>query len=647
MEQEFDLNLFEYMNPNNILSSEEIEYLKEHNTLVYGADYNSPPLRYVNPTSKQYEGLVIDYLRALSIELGINLEFKPLIWNDALVQLSEGTTDLCDMYKSKERAKTFLFSTPIYYQRGVILTNKSNIAINSQADLEGKTIAGSKGDYIFEFINNNFSNVITIETSDLQEAIELLKLGQIDAVLGDESVINYFITKDGLSNEMNILDEPLYEREAVLAVSKENEQLLNILNKGVNGLNKKKTMQKIYQKWFGISPLIIKNNSTEKYTFIIKTTIIVVTLAALFLYIWNLQLKREVTKRTNELYLSKNALETTFDGLTHLMAVVDEDCQITNANKAFCINVNLTEKSLLNSHCKDINDILGTDCSKCLIHESFAENKSIIKEVKHENKTYKVNTFILDQLPQTKRRVLVMMEDITLFKVNEQQMLQSSKMAAIGQLAAGVAHEIRNPIGIIRNYCFLLKQSLLNPEDAESINTIESSVDRANSIITNLLNFSRLTDNTVSYTNIHSLLNTILDLSKKTSKTHHVTCTLECKNDLNININSESLKHIMLNLISNSVDAMAFGGAITISVTDSNDHLTILISDTGAGIKDEHLDNIFNPFFTTKEPGSGTGLGLYIAYNEVQKLHGTITVHSTLDVGTTFAITIPKNTHNL
>lgn len=640
---EYDMNLIDYITSDTTLSDDEIKYLSNYSTLIYGADYNSPPLRYVNEGSQQYEGMVIDYLRTLSIELGVAIEFKPLIWNDALDLLSNGQTDICDMYKSEERSKKYLFSNPIYYQRGAILIPKSNTSIKTVKDLEEKTIAGSKGDYIFEYIDNKFSNVTGIETADLQEAISLLTDNQVDAVLGDESVMNHFINKSELNNEYIILDNYLYEREAVLAVHKNNPKLLKILNKGINRLNRKRTMELIYQKWFGISPLITKSSRSEKTALVIRYVLLFIVIFGIALYAWNIQLKKEVKRQTNELRISNNELETVFNGITHLMTVIDDDCYVKDANKSFCKTYNIAPNMLKNTHCKDVYGILGSVCETCPIKETFNRNHTITKEIKHNNRIYKVCTYTLAKLPNMKRRILVVMEDITDFKITEQSMLQSTKMAAIGQLAAGIAHEIRTPLGIIRNNCYFIKRSKSKADKDESMSVIESSVARANRIIDNLLNFSRLTDNTISETNVYSLINNIYDLNKKSLKSHGVSFVLNCQENLMFTINAESLKHVMINLINNAVDAIVNNGRLVIDVTTGKDYLVIRISDTGKGIDSNTLANIFNPFFTTKEPGSGTGLGLYITYNEIQKMKGSINVDSTLGKGTTFTLKIPRH----
>lgn len=636
---EYGMNIIEYLTSNTPLSEEEVIYLHNHGTFIYGADQNSPPLRYVNERTKQYEGLSIDYINALSLELGINIEIKPLMWSDALNKLKLGAIDLCDMYSSEERAKDFLFSDPIYYQRGAILIKKSNTSIKSVEDLENKTISGNQGDLVFEFIQREFNNIIGIESSDLYEAIQLLTSGDVDAVLGDESVMNYILNKEQLKNEYTILNKYLYEREAVLAVSKDNKLLLQIFNKAIKNLNKKQTMEMINRKWFGTSPLIVKSNSNDKVKLIASYVLIIGIIIAGALYAWNIQLKREVQKHTKDLRISKNELETVFNGLTHLMIVIDEDCNIKNGNATFSNLYKLKSKEVCGKNCIDVNSILNFKCESCIIKKTFNSNSSQSINMNNNNRNYKINTYILEQVQNMKHKVLVTMEDITEFKLTEQKMLQSTKMAAIGQLAAGIAHEIRTPLGIIRNNLYYMKKSNSKEDREESMEAVEMSVIRANKIIDNLLNFSRLSDNLVSEYNINDLINEILDLNSKFLKNKKINFDLECDSNLIVYINVESFKHVIINLINNAVESMINGGYISIKISSDYEYITIEIKDTGIGMSEETLHHIFEPFYTTK--ADGTGLGLYITYNEIQKMNGTINAVSKINIGTTFTLIIP------
>ena len=639
---EHNMNVTEYFSKDNWLNASEIEYLKEHGDLIYGADGNTPPLRYLNPDSGQYEGLVIDYLNALSIELGVNIKMKPMIWHEALEALEKGDIDFCDMHASKERSNSFIFTDPIYYQRGAILTKKNNTNIKTPQDIKGKTIAAIKEDYVFEHLSENYTEVHARETENLRDAITLLEKGEVDGVLGDESVINYYLIQESLSKEYSILNKYLYEREAVIGVKKGNEILVRIINKAIYQLQKDNTMERIHEKWFGVSPLIMKNSNSDKYMILVKYAVIFALLVALFFYYWNIELKREVKKQTNALNMSKNELETTFNGLTtHLMVVVNEDCCVTEANTAFCEYIGYSADEVKNMDCKNVNGILGTNCEVCLIKDIFENRTSIENEVEYENRTFKVRTYLLDKISNTKERVLIMMEDITDLKLSEQRMLQSSKMAAVGQLAAGIAHEIRTPLGIIRNYTYLLKRMEVEEDRNEAIITIENSVTRANKIIDNLLNFSRLSDNKVHKIPVKDFISNLYELNQKSLKEKHIEFKLIVERDLEVELYSESLKHILLNLFSNATDAMEKGGILQVQAFKDKDNIIIEVSDTGKGMDEFTQMHLFDPFYTTKQISKGTGLGLFIVYNEVQKMEGIITVESKLMEGSKFIVTLP------
>ncbi|WP_317947469.1 HAMP domain-containing sensor histidine kinase, partial [Clostridioides difficile] len=239
--------------------------------------------------------------------------------------------------------------------------------------------------------------------------------------------------------------------------------------------------------------------------------------------------------------------------------------------------------------------------------------------------------------------IVVLIKDITNDKIVEAKLLRENKMISIGQLASGVAHEIRNPLGIIRNNCYLLKDNVTMEEVNDCVKSIESNVDRASNIITNLLNFARISDDNLEHINIRNFIENIVKLQYKILQLKNVEIKIDCEHNLVCYINGESLKHVFINLISNSIDAIHQDGKIIIYCYEKNHCLFIDFKDNGEGIKEDALRDIFNPFYTTKPIGEGTGLGLYITYNEIKKNNGDISVESKLGVGTCFHIKIPLN----
>ncbi len=232
------------------------------------------------------------------------------------------------------------------------------------------------------------------------------------------------------------------------------------------------------------------------------------------------------------------------------------------------------------------------------------------------------------------------------------QLLHSQKLAAIGELSAGIAHEINNPLAIIYQEADwtrrLLKKSALadSPEleeISESLGQINQQVNRCKEIIQNLLNFARKREPVIQAVEINRLIEDMAVLVEKTSKYRNIAMVRQYQPDIPLIMSDPpQLRQIILNLLNNATHAIDHDGTITITTCPAGpEDLEIAISDTGCGIPPENLEKIFDPFFTTKPEGKGTGLGLAICHRLVVNLGGQISVASQVNQGTTFTMKLP------
>lgn len=231
----------------------------------------------------------------------------------------------------------------------------------------------------------------------------------------------------------------------------------------------------------------------------------------------------------------------------------------------------------------------------------------------------------------------------------QEQLRIAEKLASVGQLAAGVAHEINNPLGSILIYSSMLKNTIekaaANEQSKEDLELIIEEAKRCKNIVSNLLNFARQGKLNLSSVNFSKLLNSVIKLVRKNPDFVDVIIKVETDGKgKEIEADEDQLKQVLLNLLSNAYEAMSDVNdkSIVIKLYSEPENIVVEISDSGSGIPQENYGKIFTPFFTTKKIGKGTGLGLAISYGIIKMHRGDITFTSEVGKGTTFKLSLPK-----
>ncbi|MEQ1795979.1 MAG: ATP-binding protein [Nitrospira sp.] len=222
------------------------------------------------------------------------------------------------------------------------------------------------------------------------------------------------------------------------------------------------------------------------------------------------------------------------------------------------------------------------------------------------------------------------------------ELLHAEKLAGIGSFAAGIAHDINNPLQLILG----LAENLADETDLDAIHEqakeIAEAVKRTTAICRDLTSYSRrASPHHDSLVDVNAKLDDALKIARYAVAFHDVTVVKSYAPGATVTGNPDELLHVFVNLITNAVQAMERGGTLTIGSVSTPEGVHVRVSDTGCGIPSELLEQIFEPFFTTKPPGKGTGLGLYNIKHVVHHMHGTIGVESQPGVGSTFTITFP------
>lgn len=626
----YDISLLAYWDYSKELTEEEQNYLDEIGELTYGAATFEAPLSYEE--NGEAKGIIVDYMECLGATLGVKIKNVPVEKDEALQLIVEDQIDVSDIAPTKKKNQKLNFSQSIYYLKGIVAVTKDNKDIKIIEDLDETSVIVVEDDYdedLFSKFSSLDLNIELVFAKSVPDAIQMLLDGKGEAIAGDEMLIQYYSNSMGFKNQISILKDELYAKKVSIAVNDGQDMLLEVLNKGILQLKKDNVLHNLQISWFG--------SSNSSFKDVRENLWIPVFFAAFFgfsilLYVWDSILRKQIKLATIEINNQKKELRTIIDTIDSCLIVINEKEIIVEANMEAEQFTGLSYKELLESDINDVH-IIGD------IYRQYKVNGEKTQKIKGNYYNVNENSYTT----HTNKRLLLI-SDVTESVIAERKLRQENKMTAIGQLSAGLAHEIRNPLGLIKNYKYIIAGYATDEISKHAIDIIDNSAERINNLIENLLKFSKLGNEKSTWFDLSTTVKNVMLLEEKKAENENVDIQIIMETPFFVYSNEETIRLVLFNLINNALEAL--GRYVTtkqkkikVTIDRYDTNVRIRVMDNGAGISEENMENIFNPFFTTKE--SGTGLGLYIVGTELEKVQGTISVTSREEIETVFTVLIP------
>jgi two-component system, NtrC family, sensor kinase len=338
-------------------------------------------------------------------------------------------------------------------------------------------------------------------------------------------------------------------------------------------------------------------------------------------------------------------LQSVFEGISDPLLLIDMDCHILMANRG---SQDILLKQGKKERERELKKFLALttpeSMENSILYQMSKKQEPISKEIEIiDNRSFRVYLYPLPKREDADLRIVLYARDITMEKQMMLRMQQAERLSSVGKIAAGVAHEINNPLGVISCYTDLVKDAVKEPETIEDIKIIEKHTRSVKKVVQELLKLSRPKQVITGICSINDVVTDAIKVFQAQSASNKIRIVSSLENNLpDIKCDHGILEQILTNIWINAFDALQeTGGEVEITTSQANNGKDVVLSiqDNGPGIPDKIMRNIFDPFFTTKDIGKGTGLGLAVVYGFINELGGQIEVES--DKTTCFKIYFP------
>ncbi len=658
------------------LSPAEQRWIGNHPVITIAGPRAFPPFHYYD--KGQLKGISADYISEIARLLNIALQVRPeLPWPDVLEKTRQGDIDLILCIARTPEREAYLDYTIAYMAFPLIIVSREDVPfIGGIEDLQGKKLAVVPKILTLEWLARDGVDFISVFVNSPLEGLEAISLGKADATIENLAAATYMIQKNGLANLKIAAPTPYHKYELYMAVQKGQKELLSIINKALDAVSPQQAMN-IRSHWlsvkyeYGVSP---------RHVLLYISLILLVCLGILSVVLfWNRRLKKETLERKameNALRDSEEKLRDILENTTNMYYAHTPDHHLTYISPQCREYLQCSPQEALRDWTEFLTD--NPINEKGVQHTEKAIRTGVRQppyELELKGKKGRVITVEVRENPVVENgqtvAIVGSLTDITQRKKAEKEgedlrvkLFQAAKMEAVGTLAGGIAHDFNNILGIILGNADLTLMDL--PKDSPArrqINKIQTACLRAKEVVLQLLSFSRQTDLEKYPVDPAKLMEETITLLRASMPP---AITIQCRYMapmVQIKANPAQIQQAVINLCTNAGHAMeSDGGTLTICLGmvdaktagfpgiekyQTDRVVRITIEDTGTGIDPAIQDRIFEPYFTTKGVGKGTGMGLAIVHGTVLDHGGVIRVDSKPGKGCKFTLLFPVHQTSL
>ncbi|MBU1195714.1 MAG: transporter substrate-binding domain-containing protein [Proteobacteria bacterium] len=647
------------------LTSVEKEWLQKHPVLRVATDPYRAPIEFRNPKGR-FQGVAIDYLKTLEEMLSIRFEVvTDLDWKNLVAGVKKGDIDMFSCLARTPERDAYLSFTQPYIKFPVAIFARDEVPyISDLKKLAGRKVAVVEGYAVHEWMARDHQEIELIPVKTTRMGLEKLQRGEVLAFVENLVTTGYYIGQMNMQG-IKVVGNTPYEYSQAMAVRNDNPILRDILQKALDAIPKARENE-IYQSWLAVN---VRYEHGFDYTLLWQVLAASSILIFAFFY-WNRRLKKEVERQTEIIKSSEKQFRRTFEQAAVGIVHVSMDGRYLQANQRFIdlVGYSLEELKKLTfkaiSHPDDLDadlinvkNLLSGD-----IQTVSTEKRYLRKDKSHVWVNVTVSLF-RNSLNKPEYFIIVV-EDIRNRKRMEiekskleAQLRQSQKMEAIGTLAGGIAHDFNNILSPIIGYAEILKEDFPSGSpEYDSALEIFNAGRRGAELVKQILAFSRRDDHKLRPVRVQTILAEVLKLIRS-SIPMDIEIHQEIQQDCGpVMAETTKLHQISMNLITNAYHAVEkTSGVISVLLKEtflddgeirnsplpSGQYLMLSVSDNGTGISRKIRNQIFEPYFTTKEKNKGTGLGLAVVHGIVKEYKGDIRVYSEEGKGTTFNIYLP------